>query len=333
MYSWQNQLEEALSIKILQIEKFGGGFSNLTYAVTSNQGMLVLRTPPPGYETIKGGHDVVREYYLLKKLHDAGFSKIPTPIYVNEKDGLPFYAMEMVEGEILRATQSKDLLVKPHTFFRKRSEKLCLEHAALHKISLKDTGLDTFGKPEGYTERQISGWIKRYFHAETEKYSPVRGIIKWLETNIPQEIPAASLLHNDYKYDNTIFNDKDELVAILDWEMSTVGNPLMDLGATLAYWVEEKDEDFRKAFNVSWLPGNITRKEYVEIYARETNLLVDNILFYYVFGLFKNAVILQQLLYRFEKGYTSDQRFKNLAPGISILLSAAENSIATKQMA
>jgi len=179
----------------------------------------------------------------------------------------------------------------------------------------------------------VKGWHKRYLASQTDDVPAMIEVANWLEDNIPVTT-ENTLIHNDYKYDNMILNPENpkEILAILDWEMTTVGDPLMDLGTSLAYWCQWTDNDFNKAFNLSWLPGNFTRKEYADLYAKESGRDISNIIFYYVFGLFKNAVIIQQIYDRYEKGLTKDPRFASLIEGLKVLSSGAKKSIASNEM-
>lgn len=323
--------------EIQHIKQYPGGFSNLTYLIETDTESYVLRRPPAGAKDIKGGHDMPREYRILRAIQSAGFEQIPQPIFLSEADnflGTPFYLMKKVDGIILRAADAPTLqhTTLPETF-RKLSESLCDNLVKLHAIDIYRTGLIDIGKPEGYVKRQVEGWYKRYEKAATDNLEIIPKIYQWLRANIPDENPPT-LIHNDFKYDNVVLNPEKlwEIKAILDWEMTTVGDPLMDVGTSLAYWCENKEDDFVKAFNLSWLPGNYTRNEFAEMYAQKSGRNLSNILFYYVFGLFKNSVVLQQIYYRFKAGLTKDKRFSQLIGGVKVLAQKAALSIETAQM-
>ena len=192
--------------------------------------------------------------------------------------------------------------------------------AALHAIDIEKTGLIELGKPVGYVSRQVAGWIKRYYAAETDQIISMNMMADWLTKYLPLE-QTPTLLHNDYKYDNLILdpNNLSNIIAVLDWEMATVGDPLMDIGASLAYWFEAGEEEVFKMYNLTWLPGNLSRKDFVDRYAEKTNRDLSNILFYYAFGLFKNAVIAQQIYHRWKAGKSNDDRFGKLLPLIQLL--------------
>jgi aminoglycoside phosphotransferase (APT) family kinase protein len=306
--------------EVLEITQFPGGFSNLTYCLKTSTKEYVLRRPPFG-ANIKGGHDMGREFrvlFLLQPIYD----KIPKPIIFCENEvvmGAPFYIMERIQGVILRAASASKLNISPE-ILRQISESIIDNQVVLHSIDIQTTHLISLGKPEGYVQRQVEGWIERYYQAETDKIAELDAVANWLQQNIPPEqVPA--FLHNDYKQDNVVLNPHhlSEIVGVLDWEMATVGDPLMDLGATLAYWIQADDEGVLKMFNLTWLPGNLTRQEVIERYASESGRDVSNILFYYVFGLYKNAVIVQQIYARWKKGFTQDARFGGLLPVIQAL--------------
>jgi len=193
----------------------------------------------------------------------------------------------------------------------------------LHALNVEKTGLIDLGKPEGYVQRQVEGWTKRYYNAQTDKIEYMDLIAKWMISNLPTS-SSSSFIHNDYKYDNLVLNPRDlsEIIAVLDWEMATVGDPLMDLGTTLAYWAEENDNPVLKPFNLTWLRGNLTRREVMERYAIKSGRYISDILFYYVFGAFKIAVIVQQIYARFKKGHTKDARFAGL---VQVVNACADN--------
>ncbi len=186
--------------------------------------------------------------------------------------------------------------------------------ADLHSIDYKAAGLGDLGKPEGYTKRQVEGWTKRYQKAKTDEHASLEKVIVWLNQHIPDDDPPG-LVHNDYKFDNVMLNPNDltEIVAVLDWEMATIGSPLMDLGTTLAYWMSKDygEEMLSMPFNPRVLMENISREELVQMYTEKSGRDVSNIVYYYVFGTFKVAVIAQQIYYRYAKGFTRDKRFAN----------------------
>ncbi len=298
---------------LLSVTQFPGGYSNLTYCISTKDSEYVLRRPPFG-ASIKSAHDMGREYKVLSTL-SGSYKKIPKPIiYCESSDiiGSPFYIMERIKGVILRASTASKLGLAP-SLFKTLSENLIDNLVALHALDIHATGLDQLGKPDGYVQRQVEGWTSRYYAAETDKLETMNAVAQWLKTNQPNT-QAPTFLHNDYKYDNVVLNPDDltEILGVLDWEMATVGDPLMDLGGTLAYWSEVNDDAILKAFNLTWLPGNLTRKEIIERYSEKSQRDTSAILFYYVFGLYKNSVIAQQIYARWKQGHTKDPRFGGL---------------------
>jgi aminoglycoside phosphotransferase (APT) family kinase protein len=308
----------------LTISQFPGGYSNLTYLITIGGSEFVLRKPPFGVN-IKSAHDMGREFRVLTALKPF-YSSVPAPVhYCDNEDiiGSPFYLMERVRGIILRSRPLKDVDIGPETM-RGISISAINNLAVLHDIDIDATGLLNLGKPDGYTARQVEGWVKRYFNAETDLIEEMNAAADWMQSNIPAE-PSSSFIHNDYKYDNLVLDPEDlsHIIAVLDWEMATVGNPLMDLGTTLGYWAEPADHPALRPFNLTWLAGNLSREEVVQQYVSFRRIDFPDMLFYYIFGTFKIAVIVQQIFARYKKGFTSDERFSGL---IHVVRACAENT-------
>ena len=297
---------------VLTVEQFPSGFSNLTYLLRMGEQELVLRRPPFG-ANIKSAHDMGREYRVLSALQTV-YTKIPRPLLYCEDEsviGAPFYVMARLHGVILRGQRSANLTPE---LMRRIGEAAIDNLATLHNLDYVAAGLGDLGKPDGYVMRQIEGWTKRYRAAQTDDLADIETLIGWLAANMPGESGAA-LIHNDYKFDNLMLNPADltEIVAVLDWEMCTIGDPLMDLGTTLGYWVEPGDPPVMQAMlGLSASPGNLTRREVVERYAQASGRAVDNPLFYYLYGLLKIAVIVQQIYARYRRGHTQDARFAGL---------------------
>ncbi len=298
---------------IANVAQFPGGFSNLTYLVEAGGKEYVLRRPPVG-ASIKGGHDMEREFRVLTALKNAKYEKAPAPICMEvsgEILGAPFYIMERLRGIVIRGKDASDPALAPDVMLR-LCEKLVDNLADLHNLDIFSTGLANLGKPEGYVNRQVEGWISRYFQSQTDEIPNMTAVAEWMQRNRPIEQPPA-FLHNDYKFDNVVWDENlTKIVGVLDWEMATVGDPLMDLGACLAYWCEAGDPVFVQKFNPTWARGALTRQQVVEKYASKTGRDLRDVLFYYVFGLFKNAVIGQQIYARWKKGQTADARFGGL---------------------
>lgn len=299
----------------LVIEQFPSGFSNLTYLIRGGETELVLRRPPFG-ANIKSAHDMSREFRILSHLITL-YPKVPQPhLYCEDETiiGAPFYVMERLSGVILRPHMPPEMIPAPPLMSR-IAQSLIDNLAALHALDYQAAGLGDFGKPEGYVERQITGWSKRYLRAKTDEIADMEKAAAWLHANLPPET-AATLIHNDFKYDNLVLDTADwaNIIGVLDWEMATIGDPLMDLGTSLGYWIQPDDppELLAMRFSPTTLPGNPTRDELVERYTRQSGRDVSNLTFYYVYGLFKLAVIVQQIYYRYKMGYTNDPRFANL---------------------
>lgn len=311
----------------LEVEQFRRGFSNLTYLVHFAGHDLVLRRPPFG-SRVKTAHDMVREYRLLSALH--GRLPVPRPVAASDDEGLlgaPFYAMERVPGVILRGELPPGLVFDPAT---KRAIDLALvdQLAALHHLDLADLGLADLGRPEGYVARQVQGWSERYRAAETDRVADLDALIPWLAAHqLPATPVRRALVHNDFKHDNLVLDPADltRVRAILDWEMATVGDPYLDLATTLGYWVEAGDDPVLRQlrFAPTDVAGSLTRAEVIARYAEVTAADVPRPDFLYAFGLFKVAVIAQQIYWRYRHGHTRDERFAALPVGIRALAAQA----------
>ena len=300
--------------KEITIKQFPEGYSNLTYFVQAGEYEYVLRRPPFG-ANIKSAHDMEREFTVLTKLRETGFTKVPDAVHLCVDEsvmGVKFYLMKRVKGIIHRNRLPKDVRVSEESF-RALSKATIDQLVKLHQIDIHTSGLDALGKPEGYVQRQVEGWIKRYVNAQTDDIASMNEVSAWMMKNIPTT-SRTSFIHNDFKYDNLVLNPNDltDIIAILDWEMATVGDPLMDLGTTLAYWAEPNDSEALRPFSLTWMPGNLTRKEVVEHYQQQSGTPIDNMVFYYAFGAFKVGVICQQIYYRYKQGLTKDSRFASL---------------------
>ncbi len=297
------------------IRQFASGHSNLTYSIQYEDRNLVLRRPPFGTRP-KSGHSMIREFRVMNALKPA-FPAVPeTYFHVTESHSplcAEFYVMEQVVGRKLERH-----IPKSWGFGEKEGRKLCLSFfnklIELHKVDYQAVGLGDFGKPEGYVERQVLGWNRRYEKALTDDVQAFTDVRKWLVDNMPKGEVAHSILHGDYRLDNVILCEENpfEIKAILDWEISALGDPLMDFGNTLAYWTEASDPDEMKAMCMQpcMAPGMLSRAEICELYARETGYDLSNINYYLVYGIFRLAVILQQIYYRYYHGQTKNPVFK-----------------------
>ena len=314
----------------MQVEQFPGGHSNLTYLVRVDGREMVLRRPPFG-SRVKTAHDMGREHRVLSRLAPV-YPKAPRPMAYCEDPsvlGAPFYLMERVRGVIVRREPPAGVDLGPETARR-------LAHAfvdallELHAVDYTAAGLGELGHPEGYVERQVTGWTRRYQDARTDDLPEMETVAAWLDAHRPLS-PAPSLIHNDFKYDNLVLDAQDptRIVGVLDWEMSTVGDPLMDLGTALCYWVQADDPPDLLAvrFGATTLPGTPTRRELAQRYAEASGNSLEHLPFYYAFGLFKTAVVAQQIYYRFRQGLTADGRFASMIHGVRALSAQAARVI------
>jgi aminoglycoside phosphotransferase (APT) family kinase protein len=270
-----------------------------------------------------------REYTVLSKL-SAVYPRAPKPFAYEptcEVLGAPFYVMERRRGVILRKELPADL-VNDRTKLRRVGELLIEAQVDLHAVDYAAAGLGEFGKPHGYIERQVTGWSKRYIDSQTDDIPAVTESAAWLAAHMPAE-GAPALIHNDYKFDNVIFDHAlDHVTGVLDWEMATVGDPMMDLGTTLSYWAQANDPPaYDQPFGPTATPGMLLRSELAEHYFARSGRPPVNMLFYYAFGLFKTAVVLQQIYYRWHKGITKDARFGALIIGVKMLSDRARTAI------
>ncbi len=307
----------------IAIKQFPSGFSNLTYLITAGEREMVLRRPPFGKKA-KTAHDMHREYRILSALKPF-FPYCPEPlVYTGDKSimGSPFYIMERIKGTILRKELPEGMELSPKEA-RRLSEGLIEVLTELHLVDYEKAGLGDFGRPDGYVQRQVDGWSGRYRDARTNDAPDYEKVMAWLQEKMPPDWHRPSVIHNDFKFDNVVLNPVDplEITGILDWEMATVGDPLMDLGNSLAYWVERDDSDHLQLIRLmpTHLEGMLTRREQVGLYAELMGFDIQNFDFYYCFGLFRLAVIAQQIYYRFFHGQTKDKRFGMLIHAVRIL--------------
>lgn len=307
----------------LDVRQFPRGHSNLTYLVRAGYRELVIRRPPFGTK-VKTAHDMGREFRILTSL-STEYARAPRPLLYCEDEsvmGAPFYAMERVSGIILRGPKPPDALGLDEDRMRSLSEALVDGLVDLHRVDVNRVGLSAIGKAEGYVGRQVEGWTKRYFAARTDDVREVEELAAWLASNQPSESGVA-LIHNDYRFDNVVLDPADvtRIIALLDWEMATVGDPLMDLGTSLGYWVDPEDPDEAKmiALGPTLVRGCLSRRQVVERYAEATGRGELDPLFYYAYGLFKIAVIAQQIYKRYKEGHTTDPRFAMMIAAVRIL--------------
>ncbi|MBW1645966.1 MAG: phosphotransferase family protein [Deltaproteobacteria bacterium] len=311
----------------LSISQFPGGHSNLTYLIRVGDREMVLRRPPGGTKA-KGAHDMGREYRLLTALRPV-FPRVPqTLLYCDDPEviGAPFYLMERLRGIIIRRELPPELGLNAD-----QVRQLFARHVEtqfqLHSLDLAAIGLQDFGRPQGYVERQVQGWSRRYRQATTPGAPDFEPVIAWLEANRPPDSDHPGIIHNDFKFDNLVLDPQNplQIIGILDWEMATVGDPLMDLGSTLGYWVEAADPPEMQPMRTlpTHVPGAMSRREVVAYYAELAGRRLGDFSFYYCFGLFRLAVIAQQIYFRYHLGQTRDRRFRTLDEVVRVLHRAA----------
>jgi aminoglycoside phosphotransferase (APT) family kinase protein len=309
------------------VTQFPGGHSNLTYCVQFGGQEFVLRRPPFG-PVAPTAHDMPREYRLLAAINPH-FRLAPQPYLLCEDAsviGAPFYLMERRRGIVVR--QSVPPEIGDNLAMRRRvSESLVDTLAALHAVDIEATGLIKLGKPVGFVKRQVEGWAGRWERAKTSELPEMTGAAQWLIDNLPADPATPTLVHNDYKLDNLMLDPRDptHIVAILDWEMCAVGDPLIDLGLLLCYWPQADDpEVFAGSLrSVTMLPGWLTRAEIVERYALRSGRDLSHIAYYHIFALFKLAVVIQQIYYRYHVGQTQDTRFADFDRRVAALARVA----------
>ena len=314
----------------ISVEQFPGGHSNLTYLVHHGDREYVLRRPPFGSK-VKSAHDMGREVAVLGKLAPV-YDRAPR-VLANEPTGevigAPFYLMERRLGVILRKELPASLAAD-HGRLHGLCELLVDALVDLHAVDYRAAGLGDFGKPAGYVARQVTGWTERYTGSQTDDIPAITEVAAWLAAHRPADGPPA-LIHNDFKFDNMIFEPSlARITGILDWEMATIGDPLMDLGTTLSYWAEAADPPayHKMPFGPTASPGMMTRAELAARYLERSGRRTDDLVFYYAFGLLKTAVIAQQIYYRFAKGITTDARFGAFIFAVRLLAQQAQTAIA-----
>ncbi|MDF3031743.1 MAG: aminoglycoside phosphotransferase [Moraxellaceae bacterium] len=304
------------------VKQFPGGASNLTYLVSYENRDLILRRPPVGRKA-KGAHDMVREAKIMQALQPV-YPYVPAVLALCQDEsvlGADFYVMERLVGVIPRQDFPPALQLTPE-----KTRQVCLDVidklVELHKVDVKAAGLEALGKGEGYVNRQISGWTERLRAAHTPDNRDFAEVIAWLEAKKPAGEVAITVIHNDFRFDNVVLAPDDlRVIGVLDWELATLGDPLMDLGNSLAYWVQADDDPVfqmmrRQPTNA---PGMLTRQEVVDYYGERTGWRVDNFDFYAVYGYFRLAGIAQQIWYRYYHQQTSNPAFATFGPMVNYL--------------
>jgi aminoglycoside phosphotransferase (APT) family kinase protein len=297
-----------------EVSQFQGGASNLTYRLEYRNENLVVRRPPFGTKA-KSAHSMIREYRIMNSLKPV-YPSVPDTLYYSDDEdiiGSEFYVMRQVEGQVINKT------IPPQwQFTAADTRRFCINFwdklIELHQVDYVAAGLGDFGKPQGYAERQVLGWNRRYERAITPDVSEFADVRKWLVENLPSESGRHSVLHGDFRIDNVILakDDPCNILAVLDWEICALGDPLMDLGNALAYWTQADDPHYLQnlIMQPSSAPGMLSRREVLDFYEQRTAIDTSDFAFYEVYGYWRNTVILQQIYYRYFHGQTHDQRFR-----------------------
>jgi aminoglycoside phosphotransferase (APT) family kinase protein len=308
--------------RVTSVEQFPGGFSNLTYLLKCTSGEFVLRRPPRGVAGGHGAHDMPREARILSVCELRG---IPAPLAIATCEdesviGAQFYVMQRVSGTILRGAQAP--AGYDATTFAALSESFLSTLVAIHGATPSDPVIGGLGRPQGYVARQVDGWTERYAKSRTDDVASIDQLAAWLHEHQPSE-SGACLIHNDFKYDNLVLDAKQpgRIIAVLDWEMAALGDPLLDVGTSLAYWIEAGDHPAFKSLGlgITSLPGNVTRAELWSRYLQKSGRAPRSATWYHAFGVFKVAVIAQQIYARYRKGLTTDERFARLGDVVRLL--------------
>ena len=311
----------------MEVAQFPGGHSNLTYQVRFGSTELVIRRPPFG-PLPPTAHDMAREYRWLATVHPV-FPLAPRVHALCEDPsivGSVFYVMERRHGIVVRNEEPPSISDRPDV---RRGVSLAIVDALadLHAIDVADAGLLHLGKPQGFVERQVHGWTERWNRSRTSDMPDMEDVARWLVATLPPNPARPAIVHGDFKLDNLMLDAEDprRLVAVFDWEMAALGDPLVDVGILLAYWVATAPPDHHDALTtVTTLPGWLTPGELVERYAARSGRDLSGLKFYEVFALFKIAVVVQQIYYRFVKGQTDDPRFAGLGDRVAYLARRAK---------
>lgn len=323
---------EDLPDESLEVLQFSAGHSNLTYQLKVGEWEAVLRRPPLGPVAPKA-HDMEREFKIISEIQPL-FSPAPRPILFSDDEsivGAPFFLMERKRGVVIDSS-FPDGVEAPPEICNQLSHIMVENLVNLHSIDYTKTGLIAISKPEGFLERQVHGWISRYQRAKTDELKEAEHVMKWLAEHIPTQ-KYATVIHYDYKFNNAMFNDDlNQMVGLFDWEMTTVGDPLADLGVALSYWNQPDDPELLRSglgsSAITVMDGFISRKEFIELYGEKSGRDVIDMNFYMTFAYFKLAAIVQQIYYRYKMGQTQDERFSQFNSYVKSLMTHSSHTVA-----
>lgn len=313
LHAWLRERIEGLPDQPPQVRQFSGGASNLTYLLQYPDRALILRRPPAGTKAA-GAHDMTREFTIQERLRPT-FPQVPQVMALCSDEsviGSEFYVMERVLGLILRGDLPTGMTLSSEAA-RALSESMVDTLVGLHEVDAQAAGLADLGKGTGYVRRQVAGWSQRYRNARTPNVPDFESVMTWLDATQPEDV-GYGIVHGDFRLDNLVLDPQTyEVKALLDWELATLGDPLMDLGSAMAYWVQADDDQGMQMARrqPSNLPGMLTRQEFVARYCAARGLDPGNWTFYEVFGLFRLAVIAQQIYYRYHHGQTTNPAFEH----------------------
>lgn len=327
VHQWLLQNSDTPADKPL-VQQFNSGASNLTYLLSYKQRQLILRRPPVGTKAASA-HDMKREFFIQKTLRPQ-FPITPKVIALCEDQsiiGSDFYVMQKIDGVIFRRELPTGLSLNKQEITL-IGELVINGLVSLHHVDA--TPLAQLSKGAGYVGRQVEGWSRRYYNAITSDVPDAQILMRWLDQNQPADV-ASCVIHGDWRLDNLVFNlDKTpSLVGALDWELATIGDPLMDLGSSMAYWIDHSDEaafaNLRR--QPSHLPGMPTRNEFIESYLGQSEWGCVDFTFYEVFGLFRLTVILQQIWARYVSGQTTNPSFAGFGDAVNLMVNRAMRMI------
>ena len=311
---WLLEQVEGLS-GIPKVTQYSGGASNWTYCLSYREREVILRRAPAGTKA-KGAHDMGREYRLQAALKPH-YPYVPEMLAHSDDEtivGAEFYVMEKLNGVVPRQNFPEGFELS-----EEQVRQLCYNAIdsliELHHVDNQQAGLDQLAKGTGYLQRQVEGWIKRYENVVTWNVSGGRSVARWLRNNIPER-EIICLTHNDFRLDNMVLdpNDPTQILGILDWELATLGDPLLDLGTMLVYWIQADDNAIAKGTRrqPTHVPGMLRREEVLAYYRSKTDWPIDDFTFYEVLSSYRLAGIAQQIYYRYHKKQTRNPQFKNV---------------------